>query len=207
MYNRLIQFIEHNKLLNNAQYGFRAGHSTRHAVLDIVNTIHNNMDNRLFSCAVFIDLQKAFDSVNHSILIKKLDCLDVRGCINNCFKSYLSGRKQTTEIGGYISQKEINSFGVPQGSVLGPLMFLLFINDVNRASNILNFFIFADDTTLLYAHKNLKKLEATMNNELQKLSSWLSVNKLTLNIKKSNFVLFRPYQKKVTSKIDMYTNF
>ena len=97
--------------------------------------------------------------------------------------------------------KEINSFGVPQGSVLGPLLFLLFINDINKASNILNFFIFADDTTLLYAHKNLKKLEATMNNELQKLNSSLSANKLTLNIKKSNFVLFRPYQEKVTSKI------
>ena len=115
----------------------------------------------------------------------------------------MSERKQTTEIDGYISQKEINSFGVPQGSVLGPLLFLLFINDVNKAFNILNFFIFADDPTLLYAHKNLKKLEATMNNELQKLNNRLSANKLTLNIKKSNFVLLRPYQKKVTSKIDI----
>ena len=158
------------------------------------------MDNRLFSCAVFIDLQKAFDSVNHSILVKKLDCLGVRGCINNWFESYLSGRKQTTETDGYISQKEMNSFGVPQRSVLGPLLFLLFINDINITSNILNFFIFADDTTLLYAHKNLKKLEATTNNELQKLNSWLSANKLTLNIKKSNFVLFRSYQKKVNSQ-------
>ena len=107
MYNRLIQFTEHNKLLNNEEYGFRTGHSTTHAVLDIVNTIPNNMDNRLFSCAVFIDLQKAFDSVNHSILIKKLDYLGVRGCINSWFESYLSGRKQTTEIDAYIySQKE-----------------------------------------------------------------------------------------------------
>ena len=127
MYNRLNQFIEHKKLLNNAQYGFRTSHSTTHAVLGIVNTIQNNMDNRLFSCAVFIDLQKAFDSVNHSILLKKLDRLGVRGCINNWFESYLSGRKQTTEIDRYISQKEINSFGVPHGSVLGPLLFLLFI--------------------------------------------------------------------------------
>ena len=153
MYNRLIQFIEHNKLLNNAQYGFRTGHSTTHAVLDIVNTIHSNMDNRLFSFAVFIDLLKAFDSVNHSILIlKKLDCLGVRGCISIWFESYLWGRKQTTEIDGYISQKEITSFGVPQGSVLGPLLFLLFINDINKAFNILNFFIFADDTTVCYMH-------------------------------------------------------
>ena len=121
MYNRLIQFIEHNKLLNNAQYGFRTGHSTTQAVLDIVNTIHNSMDNRLFSCAVFIDLLKAFDSVNHSILIlKKLDCLGVRGCINIWFESCLSGRKQTTEIDGYISQKEINSFGVPRPTRVSP---------------------------------------------------------------------------------------
>ena len=118
MYNRLIQFIEHNKLLNNAQYGVRTGHSTTQAVLDVVNTIHNNMDYRLFSCAVFIDLQKAFDSVNHSILIKKLDCLGVRGCINNWFEPYLSGRKQTTEIDGYIGQKEINSFEFPQGTLV-----------------------------------------------------------------------------------------
>ena len=157
--------------------------------------------------------KKAFDSVNHSVLITKLDYYGIRGCINNWCKSYLSGRRQTTEIDGHISLKEINPFGVPQGSVLGPLLFLLYINDITKASNILNFFLFADDTTLLHAHKNLKYLEKTMNNELQKLGDWLIANKLTLNIKKSNFVIFRPYQKKlrqilisrflITLRIDM----
>ena len=124
------------------------------------------MGNKRFSCAVFIDLKKAFGSVNHLISITKLDHYGIRGCVNNWFKSYLSGRTQTTEIDGHISMKEINPFGVPQGSVLGPLLFLLYKKDITKASNTLNFLLFADDTTLLYAHKNLNYLETIMINEL-----------------------------------------
>ena len=204
MYKRLISFIECNNILSKSQYGFRTGHSTIHAILDIVNTIQENMDRKQYSCAVFIDLKKAFDSVNHSILIKKLEYYGIRGRINDWFKSYLMGRTQTTEIDGFISPKEINPFGVPQGSVIGPLLFLLYINDISNISSILNFFLFADDTTLLFAHKSLKTLEQTMNNELGKLNNWLIANKLTLNIKKSNFVIFRPYQKKVTSNVNIH---
>ena len=116
----------------NGQYGFRSAHSTQHAILVIINQIHNNMDISMFSCAVFIDLKKAFDtdSVNHSILLDKLQFYGITGIIHEWFSSYLNGRTQTTQIGDSISDKEKIVCEVPQGSVLGPLLFLIYINDI-----------------------------------------------------------------------------
>ena len=110
----------------------------------------------------------------------------------------LSGRFQTTKIKNSISEKREILCGVPQGSVLGPLLFLVYLNDICNSSNLLDFFLFADDTNLLYADRSLKNLELTVNKELAKVSDWLIANKLTVNIKKSNFVIFRPRQKKLT---------
>ena len=191
-------FIDDNNILSSSQYGFREAHSTEHAILDIVSTIQTHMDKGLFSCGVFIDLKKAFDTVDHSILLDKLDYYGFRGTMNLWFKSYLSNRSQTTEIDGYVSEESVTAYGVPQGSVLGPLLFLIYINDIQMISNKLKFYLFADDTNLLYADKNLKSLENTINKELRNLSSWLRANKLTLNIKKSHFVLFSPRQKKTS---------
>ena len=203
IYKRLISFIEKHNLLYSSQYGFRAGHSTNHTILDLLCTIQTNMDKKLFTCAIFIDLKKAFDTVDHSILLHKLSYYGFRGIINDWFKSYLLERSQTVELNCQISQKEFNCYGVPQGSVLGPLLFLLYINDIYKASKVLKFFLFADDTNLLFAHKNITTLEKTVNLELSKLSDWLIVNKLTLNIKKSNFVIFRPRQKKINAAVDI----
>ena len=124
------------------------------------------------------------------------------------FSSYLKGRSQVTQIGEHVSTKELNPCGVPQGSVLGPLLFLIYINDIHKSSDKLNFFLFADDTTLLFGHKNLKVLEQVVNSELSKVSEWLVVNKLSLNIKKSNYVIFCPSQKKFNKEISikMYDN-
>ena len=110
----------------------------------------------------------------------------------------LSGRFQTTKIKNSISEKREILCGVQQGSVLGPLLFLVYLNDICNSSNLLDFFLFADDTNLLYADRSLKNLELTVNKELAKVSDWLIANKLTVNIKKSNFVIFRPRQKKLT---------
>ena len=111
-----------------------------HAILDIINQIENNVDNKMYSCAIFIDLKKAFDTVDHSILLQKLDHYGVRGVINDWFASYLLGRQQTTQIGvKNISKKEAILSGVPQGSVLGPLLFLVSINDISNSSDQLKF--------------------------------------------------------------------
>ena len=135
--------------------------------------------------------------MNHTILLDNLNYYSFRGIVNQWFSSYLSNRTQATEIGSHISSKLNANCGVPQGSVLGPLIFLLYINDIQYCSSKLQFFLFADDTNALYAHKDLKTLELTVNAELHNLYNWLTPNKLSLNIKKSNYVIFPAYQKKL----------
>ena len=119
IFKRMESFIAQHNMLSPSQYGFRKTFSTQHAILDIVSTIQTNMDQRLFSCGVFIDLKKAFDTVDHKILPHKLDHYGFRGVINKWFSSYLQGRTQTTQIDSYISARNDITCGVPQGSVLG----------------------------------------------------------------------------------------
>ena len=133
--NRLFEKLMCNRvkhdILFSSQYGFRESHSSEHALLDIVNKIQTNMDAKL--CGIFVDLKKAFDTFDHGILLHKLDHYGIRGILNNWFRSYLSGRCQTTQAGGKISKKEKVVCGVPKGSVLGPLLFLLYINDIQTS--------------------------------------------------------------------------
>ena len=195
MYSRVTKFVKDCSILYDQQYGFRSKHSTQHAILDTVNTILQNMDNGKFSCDVFIDLKKAFDTVNHELLLAKLENYGIRGVINSWFRSYLTDRKQTTEVNNVVSEAATTFCGVPQGSVLGPLVFLLYINDIYKSSSLFSFYLFADDASIILANNNLKELETLINRELGNVNEWLKANKLSLDIKKSNFVIFRPRQK------------
>ena len=186
VFKRMESFIEQKNLLTPSQYGFRKAHSTQHAILDIVNAIQTNMNNCLFSCGIFIDLKKAFDTVDHEILLHKLDHYGFHGIINIWFSSYLQGKTQTTQIRPHISERLDSTWGVPQGSVLGPQLFLLYINDIQESSDKLSFYLFLEDINILFTDKNLKSLELYVNQELNKVYDWLTANKLTLNIKKSN---------------------
>lgn len=145
----MTNFVEKHDFLYSSQYDFHKRHSTQHAILDMISDIQSNMNQQLLSCRVFIDLKKAFDAVNDDILLNKLNHYGFRGIVNDWFSSSLKNLTQTTQIGQYISDEAYISCGIPQGSVLGPLLFLLYINDIQNCSNKLRFYLFADDMNIL----------------------------------------------------------
>ena len=195
MHKQLYTFLEHNGILFKNQFGFRKKCSTAHSLIEITEKIKDSIDKKQFGCRIFIDLKKAFDTVNHEILLRKLEHYGIRGAALKWFESYLTNRKQYVFYNGVSSDIKNVTCGVPQGSVLGPLLFLLYINDLPNISDKLTFFLFADDTNIYYESTDLEELEKTVNEELKKLSLWLNINRLALNVAKTNFVIFRSSMK------------
>lgn len=190
MYNRLNSYLAVNNIIISNQYGFRAKHSTYMAVLDFYDKVSKAIENKLVSVGVFIDLQKAFDSLNHDILISKLEHYGIRGITINLFRNYLTNRKQFVSYNGFDSVRKPINCGIPQGSILGPLLFLIYINDIINCSALLYFVLFADDTNLLVSGTSCQDVMNILNPELQKLALWFNVNKLSLNVAKTNYILF-----------------
>ena len=191
MFNRLYCFLEANKCIYNLQFGFRSKHSTNHALIEITEKIRNPLDKHELACGVFIDLQKAFDTVNHNILIDKLEHYGIRGVAKDWFKSYLTERTQFVSIEGFKSVTQHIKHGVPQGSVLGPLLFLIYINDLHKAIHYSKTYHFADDTHLLNISESAKQIQKQMNIGLKCLYKWLTANKISLNSSKTELVVFQ----------------
>ena len=197
LYARLIDYIDKHNIFYKYQFGFRKKHSTEHALIEIVDQIRLSIDNNQLTCGIFIDLSKAFDTVNHDILLSKLEHYGIRGNALDLFKSYLNGRKQFTVLEGNKSKTSSIDCGVPQGSVLGPLFFLLFINDLPNCCPLGKIRIFADDTNVFFHSENIEDLISTAKTIMIQLNSWFNANKLTLNANKSSFTIFKSSNKNI----------
>ena len=190
MYNRLYKHLINNNILYKKQFGFQENHSTDHAVIQLVDQISNSFEKNHFTLGVFMDLSKAFDTVDHVILLKKLDHYAVKGRNLLWLKSYLNNHRQFIRYNNSNMSFANISCGVPQGSMLGPLLFLLYINVLPNASPVLDPIMHADDTNLFYSNNDIETLFSTVNIELEEISEWFKANKLSLNIKKTNYTLF-----------------
>ena len=197
IYTRIFDYLTKNNMISSKQFGFRSKYSTIHAIISLTERIKELMDSGHYVCGIFIDLEKAFDTVNHNILCHKLNYYGLRGNINNLIQSYLTNRKQFVSIKGVNSDTMDVNCGVPQGSSLGPLLFLIYINDFRFCLKQTETGHFADDTYILYASKKLKSLEVVINSELKLVTNWLRLNRLSLNAKKTELIIFRSKRKPI----------
>ena len=196
IYKRTYNFLVSTNQLYQSQYGFRKKHSCEHAIQELVGNVLKGFENKEYTAAIFLDLSKAFDTLEHSVLLKKLETYGIRGLALEWYRSYLSNRSLSVKCQcGEPSKNEVSieyeiDYGVPQGSCLGPLLFLAFCNDLPLNLTECNGILFADDTTIYKKHRNLNYLMWAMSEELKRLMDWFKANKLTLNLKKSVTVLF-----------------
>uniref|UniRef100_A0A3B5QAJ9 Reverse transcriptase domain-containing protein n=1 Tax=Xiphophorus maculatus TaxID=8083 RepID=A0A3B5QAJ9_XIPMA len=198
---RLDNFIEKQNILTDCQYGFREKRSTSMALMALTEEIIDNMDKKKCAIGVFLDLKKAFDTINHDMLLKKLERYGIRGVPLNWIRSYIGERKQFVELDGQKSDVLNITCGVPQGSVLGPKLFILYINDIVKISNLIKYIIFADDTSIFCTGENIQQLSKVINTEIEKLQHWLKNNKLFVNLDKTKFMIFGNNKKQENNPI------
>ena len=191
LHKRLTKFWEKLNLFTEFQFGLKTKHSTNHAITCVYETILKELDNQKSVCRIFLDFAKAFDCVNHQILLDKLHHYGIRGNANKLLKSYLTNRYQCT----VNNDNQISStllpitIGMPQGSVLGPFLFLVYINDLTNSCKS-RIMLYADDSVLLCSDNNIQSLKKKCKNEFGLLENWINFNRLTLNYSKTHCVLF-----------------
>ena len=205
-YGQLFEYFSSHALFYDSQYGFRKYYTTKLAALELVDRIHKEIDESKIPFSVFLDLSKAFDTLDHDILLHELQYYGITGTALDWFRMYLTERYQYVDYNGASSSMKLLTTGVPQGSILGPLLFIIYMNDIHTVSNNLNFILYAHDTTLTSplcpftygGYHDINRVSTLINSEITKISEWLSVNKLSLNANKTKFMIFHNYQKFTT---------
>lgn len=190
MHKKLTTFLEQNKILFKSQYGFRALHSCEHALLEAQNHLNTALDKKQIAALLLIDFSKAFDMVDHNILLNKLEHYGIRGNFLSWFRSYLIGRKQYVNVNNTDSERLDLNYSVPQGSILGPVLFIIYINDLPNISSLANFVFFADDANIIVTGNDLSEIKRKIDNLLIALDTWVRSNGLKLNVKKTKFMVF-----------------
>ena len=190
MHKRLINFLEENKILFESQYGFRALHSCEHALLEAQNYINLALDRKQIAVLLLIDFSKAFDMVDHDILLNKLEHYGIRGTMLAWFKSYLTGRQQYVHVNNINSDNLNLKYSVPQGSILGPVLFILYINDLPNISTAAKYIFFADDANIIITGNNYLEIQEKIDSLLVAIDKWVTLNGLKLNVKKTKFMIF-----------------
>jgi len=192
MFVRLMSFFNRYNILYDYQFGFRKNYSSALALIEVTNMIYKCLDKEEYVIGLYLDLRKAFDTVNHDVLLSKLFHYGVRGHLYDWFVSYLSGRVQFTVINSHKSNILPISCGVPQGSILGPLLFLIYINDISSISDDAKIRLFADDSNLFVSNSDIHILFSHANDILEQLYCWLNANKLSINYEKTYYMIFNP---------------
>ena len=205
IHKRFFDFIAKHKLLYKYQFAFQPSLSTEHATIFLQKLVSECLENNEYGIGIFLDLQKAFDTLDHDILLKKLEIYGVRGNALALMKSYIKGRKQFVSYKNVSSSQLSITCGVPQGSILGPLLFLLYINDFYRVTDQLITIQFADDTNLFKSHPSLETLTEIINSELGKVSKWIRSNRLSLHIAdtKTNYIIFTAINKPINCEVSI----
>ena len=188
--SRLLHYFYRNKLFNTSQFGFLAENSTQDAILHVTEKIYDNLNKKLATLAVYIDFSKCFDTLNRAVLIKKLEIYGIRGIPLLLFKSYLDERYQAVKVNNVISEFKLINSGVPQGSVLGPILYLIYVNELPNISDQFSTCLFADDTTLIFESSNKYDLFNKCDYGVNLFFSWCCANRLSINISKTNLMLF-----------------
>ena len=203
MYHTIYKFLYNNNFIYFLQFGFRQKYSIVHALISLTENIRKNLSEGNIGWGILVDLEKAFDTVGHGILLSKLEHYGILGLPNEWFESYLSSRKQYVSITGYDSNLADVKFVVRQGSVLGPLLFEIYINDLNR---VLKVHHFSDNTNFLSFSKSFYRLNKYAHLYLKNLSYWLNAKKISLTVKKTELVIFKHQRELLKSPIEIKLN-
>ena len=190
MKSRLTAFIDKYSIVNAGQFGFQRGVSTQDAILQITEQIYESLNKNSSAIGIFIDFSKAFDTINRNILLKKLEKYGIRGLPLRLLASYLENRTQAVRVGNVLSPFKQIDMGLPQGSVLAPLLFILYVNDLPCISNLFSVTLFADDATLFIEDRNYDSLIRSCNSGLELFLTWCWANRLSVNIDKTHYLIF-----------------